>query len=152
MYFGNLKRLKNQYNPKSFNVPVHNYKGFRNRCTMFKDGFYDADILGKFRAGSYTGYGAWRNLLCEMANEMSEGELWARADPSLHFYELIDFADDKGTLDYKVCERLLKDFDAFDQKAKSLDNEDLDWFYEAYKLWHEAVRKVVEAKGVLSFV
>ncbi|WP_078391266.1 hypothetical protein [Shouchella patagoniensis] len=51
-----------------------------------------------FRAGSYSGYGAWREQLSEFANGND-------------FHELIVFADNEGVIGPVVSDKLAKDFD-----------------------------------------
>lgn len=61
-----------------------------------------ATLIHRFRAGSYSGYGMWRNDLRERFNP--------ELRPEGPFYELIWFADNEGTLDEMAATSLLGNF------------------------------------------
>ena len=61
---------------------------------------------------------------------------WERLDkfPELPFYELINFADNEGCLDWETNEKLYNDFKVCEGKAvKYAENE--YYFIETYKSW-----------------
>lgn len=65
-----------------------------------------------FRAGSYSGYNCWREELAKAA-ELDLEDVWV--NPEIHtddpFYELLDFADNEGTIGPEACADLAKDFE-----------------------------------------
>lgn len=92
---------------------------------------YGTDSYG-FRAGSYSGYNHFRNELAQMAGfEAADGRhaeaAWASTEGP--FWELINFSDCEGKIGPVVSAKLLKDFQAFDEKARLKDED----FYEVYK-------------------
>jgi len=64
-----------------------------------------------FRAGSYGGYGEWRNDLAASAG-LSLDDYWNEPDRGQLFYELINFADNEGTIGPDAAKNLLADFKA----------------------------------------
>lgn len=67
-----------------------------------------------FRAGSYGGYGQWRQDLASQFNpaplSFDRGPRMAKPDPELPFYELIWFADNEGCIGPDAARDLLADF------------------------------------------
>lgn len=64
---------------------------------------------------SYGGYNAWRSALAAMV-----GSEWYRnPDMGAPFAELINFADNEGTIGTAVCARLANDFDEWAAQAAS---------------------------------
>lgn len=68
-----------------------------------------------FRAGSYGGYGKWREDLAKDYNPAPVtwdriGPSMAEPDPQRPFYELIWFADNEGTIGPEAAADLLADF------------------------------------------
>jgi len=66
-----------------------------------------------FRAGSYSGYNAWRADLAERFNPYGPGEgrdVYGPPSPEGPFYELIWFADNEGTICELAAMNLLADF------------------------------------------
>jgi hypothetical protein len=93
--------------PQSFRgVPVVGIKEI-NGERFFEGGCYaltvDSDVFD-FRAGSYSGYGLWREEVQRQFNP--------DRDPDLPFYELIWFADNEGTIGPEAARDLLADFQA----------------------------------------
>ena len=73
----------------------------------------------KFCAGSYTGYGHWRDDLARQFNPQghhcgdSSGEPCTEPDPDKPFYRLIWFADNEGVIGPSAAASLLADFRAY---------------------------------------
>ena len=65
-----------------------------------------------FRAGSYSGYGVFRNLLSQIILGNGSQQVWENIDEYTDkpFIELINFSDCEGTFGPKVSEKLHKDF------------------------------------------
>lgn len=93
-----------------------------------------------FRAGSYSGYGAWRQALARAAYGVSAGEVWADPDAyrDLPFFELIHFADNEGTIGPDAAGDLAADFaenrDTVRAKLAVAD----DCYAEKYDYWQRA--------------
>ena len=90
-------------------------------------GVYSFTERFDFRAGSYSGYGEWRRTL-------------RRVRPDLNaFQELIEFADNEGTLGTYVAAKLHRDFVSHRQSVLALVPEpERQWFAGSYALWATA--------------
>jgi hypothetical protein len=129
---------------------------FPDQAEGYADGFYriHGESFG-FRAGSYSGYNAWRRHLCLMALDREPEDVWA--DPEHFagrpFVELINFSDCEGLIGPKTSAKLARDFAAFAERAEQYVNEhsrpdksgkgdDEDevgpWFLESYREWRQA--------------
>jgi hypothetical protein len=116
--------------------------GFNQYSPLEKDIGYDAEDEFGFRAGSYSGYGVWRNWLCQLVHGVTSEELWENIDDykGKAFVELINFSDCEGTLGTDVCKKLLKDFSDNQDLMSELDNDDeaMSYFISSYYKWKEA--------------
>lgn len=114
---------------------------------------YSAVESFHFRAGSYSGYNAWREELSKLAgyaampvDRYGTGNVQQRHDytafnaESGPFWEMIRFSDCEGVIGAAVSAKLAKDFADFDEKAKAHQCElgPSDWFYQKYQEWRKA--------------
>lgn len=118
-----------------------------------------ADSHG-FRAGSYSGYNAWREWLSALVGyEETEyvasfgGVQKARAAACWNgetgpFSELINFSDCEGTIGAKVAAKLAKDFAEWDERAKAADRQ--DYYYGRYQEWRKACEMAADG-GAIAF-
>jgi hypothetical protein len=106
--------------PDSFRgIPVLGTKGYGNNAFLVGGCFEitpETETHG-FRAGSYSGYGQWRQNLASQFNPAPlyldrSGPGMAKPDPELPFYELIWFADNEGCIGELAAIELLVDFRA----------------------------------------
>lgn len=101
-----------------------------------------------FHAGSYFGYGQWRNKLAELAgypeSEDSSNQfkhsayVWEHPElleQKSPFVELINFTDCDGIIGPKTSAKLAQDFDNYMDKASQVNDE---WFFCLYKQWANA--------------
>ncbi|MGL5283960.1 MAG: hypothetical protein ACRC8W_19845 [Plesiomonas shigelloides] len=114
---------------------------FEERSTDIKDGYYTAEDSHVFRAGSYSGYGAWRDQLAQMAgypckdNQFGHNYSQGAFDTtSGDFWELINFSDCECTIGTEVSKKLHDDFVRNDAKAAEIGG----YFYEKYQDWKMA--------------
>lgn len=140
-------------------------KDFPGRFEGLKEGvFYRAAEEHGFRAGSYSGYSAWRDWLAKLAGYPAAGaepsddsfrdiyrkhhphaaDVWKR--DSGPFYELINFTDCDGTLGPVVAAKLAKDFAEYDERAKAA--ADPDWYYDLYCEWRKAMEMAADGGAV----
>jgi hypothetical protein len=98
----------------------------------------------RFRAGSYGGYGAWRDDLREQFNPES--------DPDGAFYELIYFADNEGAIGPEAAADLLKDFEQYANAYAAAHSQGYggDQFRERYDDWTRAFRLAAHG-GLVDF-
>jgi len=116
----------------------------------------EGDTFG-FRAGSYSGYGAFRTALCRTALGVEPEEVWE--DPESFsdkpFVELINFSDCEGTMGPEVCAELRDDFIAERENVRD-KLEELDphpeggWYTKKYDDWQQAFELAAET-GFVSF-
>jgi hypothetical protein len=112
--------------------------------------------MTEFRAGSYSGYFAWREGLAQRAlgvSAMKVGEY-----PSLFvnqpFFELIYFSDCEGTIGPEAASDLAGDFGALRAKiaARPLaDPEEEAWFMEVYDQFQCAFERAARGGGLVKF-
>ena len=125
-----------------------------------KKGFYSyKDRETSFRAGSYSGYGRFRRVLCEFFYGFSPEIIWNNPDEykGSPFAEIICFSDCDGTIGPKTSEKLYKDFRDNEEKFKAYLKEKLptevysvDFLGESYNNWLEAF-KIASNNGAVCF-
>ena len=112
------------------------------------DGLEDRAFYGYVQAEhvfsrSYRGYNIWRNTLAKLAGyplthrkvgvaleESHAAAAWSgNVQAGAPFFELVNFADNEGTIGPVVAAKLLADFVAFDERAKAVAE---DFFYVGY--------------------
>ena len=98
------------------------------------DVWYKRDEAGDFRAGSYSGYGAWRAALASVA----EGAFW----------ELINFSDCEGTIGPVVSAKLAKDFETHRDRIQ--DEVRDEYFMHLYDAWMKAFQTAADG-GCVTF-
>ena len=100
-------------------------------------GSYESTEEGfSFRAGSYGGYGQWRQKLSVVAGYKSAEHAWElNSGP---FWELIYFSDCEGVIGQEASAKLFNDFNTYIDKAhrelSSYDFETFLNFKKAFKI------------------
>lgn len=96
---------------------------------------YNCDKTHSWRAGSYSGYGEFRNFLAELSGLTCE-QIWKAPNdhPNLPFLDLIDFSDCEGVIGPVACARLNKDFVQFRDMIFS-DDADRRFRFDEGDLW-----------------
>ena len=117
---------------------------FQDRADGIEDGWYK--YRGEefwFRAGSYSGYGTFREALCEATHGIDCDALWQEGCEDMEFHDLINFADNEGCIGPKTSTKLAKEFkknrkkvyEAFDkQEHAEYYKETYENFYKAFVL------------------
>ncbi len=102
-----------------------------------------------FRAGSYSGYNAWRRDLAARFNPTSSD---GRPNPEGPFYELIWFADNEGTIAELPSIKLLGDFRTHEAeyRAAHAGAEHGDYYVEKYADWLRAFELAADG-GLVDF-
>lgn len=115
-----------------------------------------------FRAGSYSGYSAWREQLARLARypHTSADDRYAEQYPhataawtdpeetrGLPFWELINFTDCDGVLGTQVAAKLAQDFAALQSKADAHPDE---YFRTKYAAWRKAC-EMASDRGAIEF-
>lgn len=127
---------------------------FPTRADGITEGWYSYAESTGFRAGSYSGYGEWRDLLAKLAgypatregsrHSHSAGAWKAEGGP---FWELINFSDCDGVIGPVTSWKLAADFAEWDERAKAFA-ETRQWFYELYRSWREAFEMAADSGAV----
>lgn len=119
--------------------------------SQFKEGFYDTEFLDSpdFDV-SYSTYNHLRQGICFMAHGFNPDIVWRSIYMWLGkpFIEFIYFADNEGSFDFVIAEKLYKDFSDFKERAKKELSEIL---YHLYCSYMEILKVVYENKGVIYY-
>lgn len=113
----------------------YNYECFTPRSDGNPEGLYliSGDTY-RFPAGSYSWYGQWRDQLADMVEYHCELD----EDASGPFDEIINFADNEGTIGPATSAKLAKDFADWQQRADEFKCEDAEWFRRLYADFRKA--------------
>lgn len=147
---------------------IYNGENFKGRADDLVNGAtYCVAEMIKFRAGSYSSYNTWRDMLAQMAGyARMEDDAWRKhlvkaaggtelyrelkhpyaatawAAESGSFWELINFSDCEGVIGAVTSAKLVQDFKEHERKAAAFSNcLSSDWcddFFELYEKWQEA--------------
>ena len=142
---------------------------FPEQSEGLPDGFgYGTGEEYSFRAGSYSGYGEWRDLLARLALDMSSEGVWNKIDSGegyteIPFSDVINFSDADGIIGPVASKKLHNDFVNYEKDIMKkldryylkfedfeIDGETYDWFKHKYKDWKEAFR-IASNKGAVIF-
>ena len=109
-------------------VYLLDYDAFPGRAAPLKTGKYDYDESTDVLSMPYGSYNRWREWLAKLAEAYpavrsrmtqeashSQGAWNQDGGP---FWELINFSDCEGTIGTDACQKLLKDFNEYEQKAQ----------------------------------
>lgn len=101
------------------------------------NGVYRFELGHDFRAGSYSGYGAFREALCRFALNVEPEIVWANPEKyrGKPFFELINHSDCEGALGPETCMKLHGDFEAWRDSA--MENLE-DYYFQRYQDWAKA--------------
>lgn len=134
--------------------------GFAGRCAPFAKGHYEGAPGAEkyaFRAGSYSGYSHWRNMLSTIVRSLSADALHAlpadkKAGP---FVEHISFTDCDGSIGSSVATKLAKDYadwqSRIEEKCATMANqEEAQYFLSLYAEWRHAF-EIAAGNGVVIF-
>jgi len=121
-----------------------------------------------FRAGSYSGYGEWRDLLARVALDMGSEGVWNKIDSGegyseIPFSEVINFSDADGVIGPVASKKLHNDFVNYEKDIMKkldryylkfedfeIDGETYQWFKQKYNDWKEAFR-IASNNGAVIF-
>lgn len=161
-HVSNHQDLADEYCEDEYHVTAYGYKGFDRsyRGLEGMDKEFGPGLVGgdcytmtegterhRFRAGSYSGYGAFREALASLVGP-SVADYWQESDPDLPFYEIINFADNEGTIGPDAARDLLEDFRTH-RDAFARTNSDSYWL-ETYDDWITAL-ELASNDGLVDF-
>lgn len=100
-----------------------------------------------FRAGSYSGYGAWRDWLAKTAGYGSAESVWDQGDLQGPFVELIHFADNEGVISAEVSAKLARDFAEHEATIAGEEPRNTDYM-DRYRNWRKAFEMAADGGAV----
>ena len=120
---------------------------------------YNAVDRFSFKAGSYSGYNRWREMLAKLAGypetrlqingtEQSQHAFGAWIATAGPFWELINFSDNEGIIGTSASKKLSADFATFDDAARAVGEAE---FYQLFQLWQRAF-DMAARDGAVNFV
>lgn len=124
-------------------LPIHH-------LTKFEEGVYDTEYLDSPGFSmSYGGYNRFREQISLMAHGVMPDVIWRNINKWVGkpFIEFINFADNEGSFDYLIAEKLYKDFSDFKEKAKQVIP---DW-YNSYCIYMDILKAAVANQGVVHY-
>lgn len=98
---------------------------------------YTYESKCSFRAGSYSGYNEWRDLLYKFKGDIA-------------FQELIIFADNEGVIGPVVSKKLYEDFKKYKNEAEEYAQTAGDWWLYKYNDWLNAF-ELASDNGAVEF-
>lgn len=148
--YGNIKLSKNE--DADFTAYVIS-EDWKYKIKNLQDGKgYSGDVVFRGISYPYSAHNRLREKLVKLIGRDdlldSGGEIkWNELPSEIPFYDLIDFADNEGCLDWEVSSTIYSDFEKYNDKAKSEMN---DYDYLRYKTWLETF-KSAKNSGVVVF-
>lgn len=106
---------------------------------------YRAGETMAFRAGSYSGYSAWRDSLARVAGYGSARAVRDNPTKNGPFIELINFSDCEGVIGSVVAAKLAKDFAEHEERIAGLED---GYFMEHYREWRRAFEMASDGGAV----
>lgn len=98
-----------------------------------------------FRAGSYSGYGQYRDWLIGLGQKARRG---MPTDVDKPFYEQVNFSDCEGVIGPVASGDLYNDYASLHEKAKEHPE---DWFLQVYENFMAAFKLAAETEGAVVF-
>ena len=137
---GNLDAVLRLYDDCD-GVGVYLAEGVPNLLDGKPPGRYKGRDIFEFRAGSYSGYNAWREWLCKTFLDVAPEVVWKRPKKfaGKPFVELINFSDCEGAMGPITCSKLYLDFSnkTFEEAAELACPNGYD-YDDRYKNWMKA--------------
>ena len=123
-------------------LKVFNMDAFVDHALPLKQNyFYKVIYSDGFGAGSYIGYGIWREILCQKVLGVDPMEVWINPEfyKNEPFYWLINFVDNEGIIAGEPFKKLKEDF-----KNHEIIFEN-EYYADKWRRWKKCV---TESDGV----
>lgn len=122
-----------------------------SRCeNLQKNTYYNGKCIFRGPSYAYSHHSRFRCNLLRLVSRFDlldeRGIIWDAITKDIPFYELINFSDCEGVIDWECAERIYADF----LKYNCLIVEENE-FSEDYKEWMETFKIATESKGVVVF-
>jgi len=150
--YGNIKLADNEKDA-DFMAYVIN-EDWKHKIKNLQDGkAYNGDDVFSGVSYSYSSHNRFREKLVKLIGRKdlldSEGKIkWDELPAEIPFYDLINFADNEGCLDWEVSNTIYSDFEKYNEKAK-LEMHSFD--YSDYLTWLETFKSAKNNQGVVVF-
>lgn len=121
-----------------------------NHLSAFEVGVYDVE-WGEYGSHfSYGGFYRFREMLCQMIYNKDFESVVDNVEKYLGqpFIEMIDFADNEGSFDYIIAEKLYQDFINYQKQASEILGE---YMYEQYRDYMKCLKETIDCKGVMYY-
>ena len=149
--YGNIK-LAEKEEKADFTAFVID-EDWKHKIKNLQDGkSYNGDVV--FRGVSYacSSHNRFREELIKLIGRTDlldlEGRIkWMELPKDIPFYELINFADNEGCLDWEISKVIYSDFEKYNEIAKIKMS---DYDYSNYEIWLETF-KAAKDDGVVVF-
>lgn len=118
--------------------------------TKFQEGVYETEYLDTPDFSmSYGGYNRFREQICLMVHGVRPSVIWNNINEWINkpFVEFVNFADNEGSFDYLIAEKLYKDFSDFKEKAKEVIPD----CYNSYCAYMDILKAIADNKGVIYY-
>lgn len=134
--YGNIKLAKNE-DDGDFTAFVINEDWRYKIKNLQNEKVYNGDVVFEGVSYAYSTHSRFRKELIKLVGGEylldNNGEIkWSELTSEVPFYDLIDFADNEGCLDWEVSSTIYSDFKKYNDKAK-LEMSDYD--YLRYETW-----------------
>lgn len=151
MIYGNVKLAENE-EEADFTAFVID-EDWKYKIKNLQDGkAYTGDLIFRGISYPYSSHSRFREKLIKLIGrddllDNKKEIKWNELTPEIPFYDLIDFADNEGCLDWEISAKIYSDFEKFNDKAKSEMNV---YDYSEYETWLETF-KAAKNYGVVVF-
>lgn len=120
-------------------------EGILRGCYSVREHFH-------FRAGSYSGYSAYRRHLAAAVGVMDLGRWWQKPTV-VPFAEQLNFSDCEGVIGPQTATKLLKDYkewvQPFRRQIQRAAPMELEWYEQCYQNWIRAFQMAADGGFVV---
>ena len=122
----------------------HCFREQMEQSDLVIHGVYGYAETFHFRAGSYSGYNAWRDWLSRIMLDVPAQAVWKNKDKyrDKPFFYLINFSDCEGIIVGEAAKRLAQDFANHQVRTKHAPTPEgwieREWWIEKYNDWSKA--------------
>lgn len=138
-YYRDCKRLRDVPEDGEYDydaeTSVYVNPAFVAQADGLTDGIYSTGDGDGFRAGSYSGYNAWRQWLAGLCGTKAQEAFEGRYTGPMS--ELINFSDCEGLIGPVTSAKLAKDFAALADHVDRISAAG-DWYGEQFRKWRTA--------------
>jgi hypothetical protein len=143
--YSGLTKIVNPGSERDDLVLLTDNTDFPGRIAPQTEGHYSVEDSIDVLSMGYGSYNRWRDWLAKLAGWDNANDCWNATEGP--FWELINFSDCEGTIGTDACQKLLKDFNDYAERAHA---NTTGFEYEHYDDVHEGL-KLAAQDGALKF-